>query len=335
MHNKNILIIGSNEKFSIENMYLRAFKSLKYNTKLLHVYNIRKNLINKFLWKFFRYFYFFYIRKKIFNYIRRNNNFDLVIIFKGIYLKKNFINKIKKKNKNFSVINIFTDNPLNINYFKDISNRNILKSIPEFDHLFVYSQKIRKKLKKIYKKKFFSYLPFAFDYSLITKKKRNHKVNFDLSFIGTADQNRYETLMKLKDYKIILAGDGWNKYLLSDNIKYIKNVNFLDYHKIINTSKFSLNLLRKQNKCSHNMKTFEIPSMGGLLVTEKNIDQSKFFPENKACLMFKNIKDLKHKLKNCDFSSKKYKRIKKQGLKYSRYNTYKERAKYILSKIYA
>ena len=49
---------------------------------------------------------------------------------------------------NTKVINIFTDDPLDINYFKDISNQNILSSIPYFDYLFVYSKKNFKKIKK-------------------------------------------------------------------------------------------------------------------------------------------------------------------------------------------
>ena len=46
------------------------------------------------------------------------------------------------------IVNIFTDNPFEINYFKDISNLNILKSINLYDHLFIYSKNILKKLKK-------------------------------------------------------------------------------------------------------------------------------------------------------------------------------------------
>ena len=41
--------------------------------------------------------------------------------------------------------------------------------------------------------------------------------NFDLSFVGTADEERYKLLNNLAEYSIILAGDGWNRYDLSKN----------------------------------------------------------------------------------------------------------------------
>jgi|TARA_B110000483_G_C18016710_1_gene473337 spore maturation protein CgeB len=44
------------------------------------------------------------------------------------------------------------------------------------------------------------------------------------------------------------------------------------------------------------MRTFEIPSMGGLMLTTRSNEQDKFFPENKASLMFKDIQNLTKKL---------------------------------------
>ena len=189
-------------------------------------------------------------------------------------------------------------------------------------------------MKKKFKKDFFTYLPFAFDPTLVRTKNKKYKPMYDLCFIGTADDYRYNILKKLINYKIILAGDGWSKYKLSHNIKYLNNVNFSRYYKIVNESKFSLNLLRKQNKSSNNMKTFEIPSMGGLMITEKNKDQASFFPENQACLMFNSIKDLKLKLNSYDKNLKIYKNIKSRGKSLGKKNTYFERAKSLLNEIY-
>ena len=40
------------------------------------------------------------------------------------------------------------------------------------------------------------------------------------------------------------------------------------------------------------MKTFEIPAMGGLMLTTRSTEQNSFFPENKGCFMFDDIKEL-------------------------------------------
>ena len=51
------------------------------------------------------------------------------------------------------------------------------------------------------------------------------------------------------------------------------------------------------------MKTFEIPSMGGLMITQRTAEQHQF-PENRACLMYSNINELKQKL-NLSLKNKK------------------------------
>ena len=103
---------------------------------------------------------------------------------------------------------------------------------------------------------------------------------FDLSFIGTADKKRFEYINYLKEFKIILV-EGWSKFKLPKRVLYIGKVNLKKSLKVISDSLISLNILRPQ-MIYHNMKTFEIPSMGGLMLTKRNLDQNNFFP--KFCL---------------------------------------------------
>lgn len=331
---KKILILGSQDKFSIEKMYERAFKSLKCEVKFLHVYNIRKNFLHKITWKYFRFLYFLSIRKKIKRYLEKNKNFDLIIIFKGLYLKKTFLKEIKENSKNSKFINIFTDDPFKVDYFKDISNKNILRSIPEFDHVYIFSKKILKKLRLRFTKTTFSYLPFAHDKEIHKKKIDMKKKNYDLSFIGTADETRYRVINELKDFKIIIAGNGWNKFNLPKNVTYVFSADSKKYSAIINESMICLNLLRSQNNDSHNMKTFEIPSMGGLMLTKENKDQISFFPENIACVTYKNVEDIRLKINKIKNNPKKYEKIKKEGYKIALKNSYQERAKNIITTLY-
>ena len=69
MKNKSILILGSNENFSLEKMYLRAFRKINSKVNLFHIYDIRKNLVNRILWKYLRVIIFALIRKNIINYL--------------------------------------------------------------------------------------------------------------------------------------------------------------------------------------------------------------------------------------------------------------------------
>lgn len=331
---KKILIVGSNEKFSLENMYLRAFKKLKFNIKLLHIYNIKKNIFSRIFWKYFKFLSFIFIRYKILSFLKNNrNSYDLIVIFKGLYLNKDFIIEGKKLQNNAKWINIYPDDPLNNDISKDISNKGVISSINYFDIFFIWSKVILKKLKKKFPFQKFIYLPFANDSYFYKKQLRRKKKIYDLSFIGTADQKRYNLLKELNEFKIILAGNGWREFNLLKNIKYVGSVNHKKFSKLVNLSKLSLNILRDQNATSHNMKTFEIPAMGGLMITKRTKEQEIFFPDNKACLMYNNINELKIKIRAVLKNPNKFNKIKKNAYSLSKYYTYKKRAKQIIKNL--
>ena len=106
------------------------------------------------------------------------------------------------------------------------------------------------------------------------------------------------------------------------------------YSDIIAKSKISLNILRAQNITSHNMKTFEIPAMNGLMLTKRSKEQNIFFPENVACLMYNSEKEIIKKIKFVIENPKKAQKIKKHGNKLSLKHTYKARSFYLLKKIF-
>ena len=80
--------------------------------------------------------------------------------------------------------------------------------------------------------------------------------------------------------------------------------------------------------------TFEIPSMGGLMITNRTLEQNFYFPENKASLMYSNIKELKFKIRKINNSYKKNNEIKKRSYVIVKKHSYVERVKYLLKKIY-
>tara|TARA_Y100000294_G_scaffold116688_1_gene108283 strand:- start:114 stop:1127 length:1014 start_codon:yes stop_codon:yes gene_type:complete len=332
---KNILIIGSKEYFTLENMYFRAFKTLGNKVDFFHTYNIRKKLIESFFWKFFRFIFFYFYQEKLLNFLINNKKkYDLIIVFKGIFMNKKKLIRCKNFTKNTIWINIFSDDPFNINYFSDISNKDVIKTIKYYDYFLIWSKRIVNKLKKKNSKKKIIYLPFGYD-EFIHKKNRILKTpKYDLSFIGTADDFRISLLKKIKKYKIIVAGDGWNRITMPSNIFTCPKANAKQCSKIIQNSKISLNILRKQNYGSHNMKTFEIVSMNGLMLTNRSKEQNYFFPENRSCFMYGSQNEM---LKKIDFLVNNYNKMLKiirKGNQLSRAHSYRNRAKYILNEIF-
>ena len=114
IYKKKVLIVGSHEKFSLEKMYYRAFKKLRINVEFYHTENTVKNRFFLLTEKFFPEIRYFFIRKYFKIFLNNKKNYDLIIIFKGLYLRSNFLQELKTKFPDCKFINIYPDDPFDI-----------------------------------------------------------------------------------------------------------------------------------------------------------------------------------------------------------------------------
>ena len=133
--------------------------------------------------------------------------------------------------------------------------------------------------------------------------------------------------------KIDVFGPGWNKAKSLNNLLKIdsKFLSGKELIKIYRNYAVSLNILREQDKDSHNMKIFEIPIMGGLMLTERNRESQKFFYENKECFMYSNLNEAKSKINFMIKNSEKLSKVRKRGFIKSKKYSYDNRLKYLIS----
>lgn len=327
---KSVLIIGLKYKFSLETYYKKAFhlngvKKIFFfpNNYYFYIYCFLRNIKLDFLFFPFRHVY----KSRLNLFLKKIKSVDLIIVFKGIEIDKEFLLEIKNKYPYTKIANIFTDDPFNL-ASPSTSSPLLLDCIPFYDFFFIWSKKIKNKLNRKYKLyKNFYYLPFGYDYRILSIIKKKINKNY-ISFVATGDHYRENIIKKIKRIKLIIFGNSWAKKLGDHSIN-----NFIYGKKLVNItakSYVSINILREQNKTSHNMKTFEIPAMGGLLFTTRSQEQNFFFPENKASIMFGSIKEFEKKffflLKNKKIAD----RIRQKGFELSRKHSYNNRAKYLL-----
>ena len=333
--NKNILIIGSSENFTLDYIYFKSFKKLGYNVDFFSIDISLKNRVVAGFNHVFPVFNFIKLRKKILSFFKSNKKkYDLVIIFKGIYLNKTTLLKIKKIQNNSKFINIFTDDPFNI-FNNTISNKSFFNLISSFDFFCIYSKKIKLKLNKKFKNLNTIYLPFGYDsikkYN-INKNYRNNKNQ--ILFVGTYEKDRLEVLKKIKLKKIIYGGN-W-KRILSKGLTDSKIYNHIfgkKLQELISKSKISLNILRKQNLGSNNMRTFEILGSNGLMLTTRSKEQNMFFKENKACFMYSNAEELNKKVKFIINNPRKSEKVRRCGNLLVRKHSYLNRVKFLMNKV--
>ena len=322
-------IFGLNYENNLENFYIDAFKKLKYknirflhNNFLFYIFCILRKINNKFLFKIFNLFQ--YLKFK--NFIN-NNNLDILIIFKGIELNSNIYEILKKKK--ILLINIFTDDPFNLNS-SATSSKNIIKNIKNYDIFCIWSKRIKKKLEKTYKQTNFYYLPFGYSEEK-HKPRKNNIINKKISFIGSYDKKRFNFLKRIKR-KVDIYGNDWPSFENHKIYKYIKNKSL---SKVIAQSEISLNILKKQNFLSHNMRTFEITSMGGLMLTTRTKEQKDFFPENIASFMFDDIEEINKKIEYIFNNPTLSKKIRVNAYDISKKHSYKNRVNCLIKYINA
>lgn len=331
---KKILIIGLRKKYSIESFYKKAFYSIGIkkiyffnNEVYFYLYCLFSGLKINFLLKFISCIY----KNRLKLFIKCNKSIDLIVIFKGIEIDRNFLMQLKNKYPSTKIINIYTDNPFN---FSSVATSSpvLLNSIPAYDFFFIWSKKIKEKLKKKYKfYKNFYYLPFGWNKRVSRIKKNKLDINY-ISFIGSGDEYRENILKKINKIKIHIFGNSWKKNLANHSVSSF--VYGKKWTNVIVKSFVSINILRKQNFESHNMRTFEVPAMGGLLATTRSREQNQFFPEDRACIMFDSIKELENKIFFLRNNKKIAEKIRKEGFKLSFKHSYKNRAKHLLKIIY-
>ena len=320
-------IFGLKSDNSLEQFYLDAFQKLKFkNIKFLSNNFLFKIfcILNKYKLFFFLKVFYFFQKKKIENFLNKNE-IEILIIFKGIELNSSIFNIFREKKIN--LINIYTDDPFNFSS-SATSSINVINNIRNFNLFCIWSKNLKNKLENKFKTKNFYYLPFGF-----SKKKHkalsNKIIRKKISFVGSFDEFRLNILSQLKN-RIDIYGNAWPTNIKHQISKFVKNQKF---STIINKSEISLNILKKQNLNSHNMRTFEIPAMNGLMLTTRSKEQNKYFPENKACYMYGNIKELNYKINFILNNPKAALKVRKTGYKLSKKHSYENRLKILINYI--
>lgn len=305
---KTILIIGNFAKWAIENYYADNFKKLNYKVLsfdiIEHLNDIQKNFIKyKLIYTVNENLLYKKLNKNLIEFVYKNKP-DIVLIFKGTQIYPDTICEIKNLSK--LIINYNPDHPI-IHFAKSSGNRNIIKSIKYYDIYFSYSQNIVDKLKKEFNVES-HWIPFGYNEQInlsTLSVGENHLLKYkdNFMFIAHLDLNRLKILKKINVNNILIYGNysKYSKIFANNFLRKMINGELLlgsEYAIAISVSKGILNFLRDQNmvESSHNMRTFEVPAYGGLLITNRTEEQLYFFDEDKEAIYFNDLNELNEKL---------------------------------------
>lgn len=301
MGNKSIklLIVGSDKIFSIENYYVKYIRELgieieTFNAQSFFYDYYQRSIVNKLIFRsgLSR------IYKKINTLFRKKvEEFkpDVIWVFKGMEILPGSLQWAREKG--IALVNYNPDNPF-IFTGAGSGNQNVIDSISLYQLHFTYNLDIQKRLGDEHKIRT-AYLPFGFDLSddLFAECTTQQEI-CKACFLGNPDKQRAAFILALAQngIKIDLYGNNWYKFVKHENILSHPAVYGNELWKVLRRYRVQLNLMRVHNENSHNMRTFEVPGVGGIMVAPETSEHKLFFESGKEVFLYKDVEDCIEKI---------------------------------------
>ena len=290
-----ILIVGADSNYAIESYYVKYLKNIlgtnnieifKSQNIFLEYYN--KNICHKLIYRLG----FSTIFKKINSQLLdRINNFqpEVVLIFKGMEIFPSTLKIIKSRK--IKLINYNPDHPFQF-HGRGSGNKNVLKGITYYDLYLTYSKIIQTQLKQKFHVKT-GWLPFGFElaeqeYDSIQNIVEENRV----CFLGNPDKERADFIYALSQNNIPVTvyGHDWDKWIKENNNLNIQGAVYQkEFWQVIRNYRVQLNLFRPHNFNSHNMRSFEVPAAGGIMLARLTDEHTLFFEADKEAFYFKDF----------------------------------------------
>ncbi len=296
-----ILLVGSNFKYGIEQYYIRHLRELgceiiHYPAQDISMQKRSRNIITKILFKTGLYQGYRNINRELLR-LAKQENPDVIWIFKGMEI---FPETLMKLGVNFKLANYNPDHPYII-AGSGSGNKNVTKSVGLYHLHFCYNSILQNQIGSRFKIPTV-FLPFGFELSSseFTNASSRKEVN-KICFIGNPDKTRSGIISLLaKDgFEVDVYGHGWDKTTVSElqNVRHFDAVYGNDFWEKLRQYRVQLNIFRKHNIDSHNMRSFEIPAVGGIQLTPYSTEQAGFFSEGSEIFFYKTLPDLLDQVK--------------------------------------
>lgn len=216
---------------------------------------------------------------------------EVFLVVKGQYVDPRLIRRAKERGS--ITVNFSTDDPFNaVN-----ATRRLVKGIPEYDFYFTPRRRnvgdlLRAGARRVELTQF-GYKPDVhFPESPASDVAERYAA--DLAFIGAADQDRVEFLQSVvrarPSWTVALYGSFWRRTALA---RFDRGGAYgTAFRFAVCSSRLCLSLVRRANRDSHVMRTFEVPACGGVLLTDRTEDHEGLFEDRKEALLFGSAAEL-------------------------------------------
>jgi len=216
---------------------------------------------------------------------------DVVLIVKGAFVRPTVLRRLRATGAR--LVNYSTDDPFN----PATSTKYLRQAIPEYD-LYVTPRRANVSELRAAGARHTAIVPFGYNPAVhFVDDAHGDTPRFacDLLFVGGGDSDRipfFRRVVELwPDVHLKLFGGYWG----ADRVLARYACGFArgqEFRQAIRAAKFVVNLVRRQNRDGHVMRTFEVPACGGCMLAERTDDHEQFFEDGIDALFFSSPEEL-------------------------------------------
>jgi spore maturation protein CgeB len=281
-----LLLVGNDTEWAIEPIFAKYLNRLGLRTEIFSISNLYKelSLLDKIKIRINDFSVYKELNSSLYEFCLKVKP-KCLWVFKGVEIFPETLYSIRKLG--ILIVNFNPDHPFERNYLSSGSSL-ILDSIKLYDLHFTYNLKIKDRLWRDYSISA-KWLPFGYDHIYDFNFFGNSYSEIEkICFIGNADKDRVKTIRFLlkNNFEIDVYGNYWEKIERHKNLRKFEPVYGEEFYKLIRLYKIQLNILRTQNYDSHNMRTFEIPSIGGVQLTQHSQEQLMFYKDGEEIFTY-------------------------------------------------
>jgi len=329
---RHLLIVGSSAEGALEAAYAAAFRQAGVETTVfdpelsLWPPLRRSRVLARASWSLQH----VPVSLALSRHIARAPRPDAVLVFKGYFLTQRCIRSCRAQSA-VPWLNFNPDGPFAT--ARASSSRHIRAAIGEYDLYAIWSRQLVQVL-RAHGARRAEYLPFAASEELhYPAEERDPALARTLTFVGSYDKQRARMLSALLGLPLAIYGNAWQDLPRRSALRaHVRSraIYGAELRRVVSSSLASINILRPQNAGAHNMRTFEVPALGGLMLTTRSAEQHAFFPEGEASLMYSTAAELRQVAGGLLAGAYDVPALKTQALARAQAHTYRARAQSLL-----
>lgn len=214
-------------------------------------------------------------------------------LFKGMEVYPKTLATLRKRG--ITLVNYNADHPFE--YFsRGSGNSNVRRAIPQYHLHLTYSERIKRQMEERFSDCRVGVVPFGHDVDEESfDRLRDEEEVVRACFLGNPDDHRARNIKNIieADIPIDVFGHRWDRFLKPAPLLRINpQANGVDMLRTLRRYRVQLNFFRPHNEGSHNMRSFEVPACGGIMVAEDSVEHRAFFESGREAFYFRSPSEM-------------------------------------------